>query len=237
MNIFFFVILPYLALLSFVGGSIYRYFFRGFKVSSLSSQLLESRILFFGSRPFHWGIVTLFFGHLTGFLIPRSVLAWNGKPARLYILEITALAFALTALIGLAVLIYRRSSVKRIRVVTTKMDIFVLTILPVAVISGIYTAVFYRWGSSWFAVVMAPYLRTIFTLNPDISALITLPLMVRIHVATAFILIGMLPFTRLIHMLVYPLHYFFRAYQVVIWNRREKSYTELHRVPDSGSLW
>lgn len=220
MNIFFFVILPYLALLSLIGGSIYRYFLLGFKVSSLSSQILESRILFFGSRPFHWGIVTLFFGHLIGFLIPRSVLAWNGRPVRLYVLEITALAFALTALIGLSVLIYRRSSVKRIRLVTTKMDVFVLTVLPVAIISGIYTAIFYRWGSSWFAAVMAPYLRTIFSLNPDITVITTLPLMVRIHVLTAFILFGMLPFTRLIHMLVYPLHYLFRAYQVVIWNKK-----------------
>lgn len=210
-----------MALLSLVGGSIYRYLFMGFKVSSLSSQILESRILFFGSRPFHWGIVTLILGHLIGFLIPRSVLAWNGRPARLYVLEITALAFALTALIGLSVLIYRRLSVKRIRVVTTKMDIFVLTILLLSIISGIYTAIFYRWGSSWFASVMAPYLRTIFLLNPDISVLITLPVMVRIHVATAFIILGMLPFTRLIHILVYPLHYLFRAYQVVIWNRRE----------------
>lgn len=210
-----------MALLSLVGGSIYRYLFMGFKVSSLSSQILESRILFFGSRPFHWGIVTLILGHLIGFLIPRNVLAWNGRPARLYVLEITALAFALTALIGLSVLIYRRLSVKRIRVVTTKMDIFVLTILLLSIISGIYTAIFYRWGSSWFASVMAPYLRTIFLLNPDISVLITLPVMVRIHVATAFIILGMLPFTRLIHILVYPLHYLFRAYQVVIWNRRE----------------
>ncbi|HLP71989.1 MAG TPA: respiratory nitrate reductase subunit gamma [Bacteroidales bacterium] len=241
MNTFFFVILPYIALLSLIGGSIYRYFYRGFKVSSLSSQILESKILFFGSRPFHWGIVTLFFGHLIGFLIPRSVLAWNGKPFRLYVLEVTALAFALAALIGIAVLIYRRSSVKRIQVVTTKMDVFVLTILPVAIISGIYTAIFYRWGSSWFAGVMAPYLRTIFKLNPDISVIITLPLMVRIHVATAFIIFGMFPFTRLIHMLVYPLHYFFRAYQVVIWNKRGPGYTELHRegtelqrAPDSS---
>jgi nitrate reductase gamma subunit len=221
MNIFFFVILPYLALLTLIGGSLYRYFLRGYKVSSLSSQILESKLLFFGSRPFHWGIVTLFFGHLIGFLIPRGVLAWNGKPVRLYVLEITALAFACTAIIGLGVLIYRRISVKRIQVVTTKMDVFVLTILLVAIFTGIYTAVFYRWGSSWFAVVMAPYLRTIFKLNPDISVIITLPLMVRIHVATAFIIFGMLPFTRLIHMLVYPFQYFFRAYQVVIWNKRE----------------
>lgn len=218
---FFFIILPSLALLSLIAGSIYRYFYHGFQVSSLSSQLLESNLLFFGSRPFHWGIVTLFFGHLIGFLIPSGVLAWNNKPVRLYILEITALAFALMTLIGLGVLIYRRITVKRIRFVTTKIDVFVFIILLLAIITGIWTAFFFRWGSSWFAVVMAPYLRSVLMLNPDITAVMPLPVMVKIHMITAFILIGMIPYTRFIHMLVYPFHYFWREYQVTIWNKRE----------------
>lgn len=218
---FFFIILPYLALLSFLGGSIYRYRFHGFQVTSLSSQLLESKLLFFGSRPFHWGIVTLFFGHLIGFLFPRGVLAWNDKPLRLYILEVTAFAFALILLSGLGILIYRRMKVKRITRVTTRMDIFVFVILVLAVISGMYTAFFYRWGSSWFAVVMAPYLRSVFRFGPDTAAIITLPLMVKIHVVTAFVLIGMIPYTRIVHILVYPVHYLWRQYQVVIWNKRK----------------
>lgn len=216
----FFTVLPYLALTFFLAGSIYRYRFHGFQVTSLSSQILESKLLFFGTRPFHWGIVFLFFGHLTGFLIPRTVLAWNGKPIRLYILEITALAFAILCLFGLILLIYRRTDVKRIWLNTTKMDVFLFIILLTAIITGIYTAVFFRWGSSWFAIVMTPYLRSVFSLNPVVSTVTTLPLMVRVHVITAFILIGMVPYTRLIHILVYPFHYLWRQYQVVIWNKR-----------------
>ncbi|HLN21067.1 MAG TPA: respiratory nitrate reductase subunit gamma [Bacteroidales bacterium] len=217
---FFFIVLPSLAVFSFIAGSIYRYYYHGFQVSSLSSQLLESKILFFGSRPFHWGIVTLLLGHLTGFLIPSGVLAWNSKPARLYVLEITALAFALLALTGLAILIYRRLKVKRIRLVTSRMDVFVFVILSLSVLSGIYTAFFFRWGSSWFAAVMAPYLKSVLILKPDLTSVNTLPVMVKIHLITTFILIGMAPYTRFIHILVYPLHYFWRAYQVVIWNKR-----------------
>ncbi len=217
---FFFIILPYLALLSIIAGSFYRYKYKGFQVSSLSSQLLESKILFFGSRPFHWGIVTLFFGHLIGFLIPNGVLAWNSKPLRLYIIEIAALAFALMALGGLAVLIYRRIKVKRIKAVTTRMDIIVYIVLVLAVITGIYTAFFYRWGSSWFASVMTPYLRSIFLLNPDISAIQPLPFMVKLHIINAFVIFGIFPYTRFIHIMVYPFHYLFREYQVTIWNKR-----------------
>jgi nitrate reductase gamma subunit len=221
-GLLFFIVLPYIALLSFIGGSIYRYRFHGFRVSSLSSQLLESKILFYGSRPFHWGIVTLFFGHLIGFLIPAGVIAWNDKPLRLYILEITAFAFALTALAGIIILIYRRFEIKRIRFVTTRMDVILFIILLVAILTGIYTAFFFRWGSSWFAVVMTPYLRSVFLLNPQIAAVNALPFMIKMHVVTAFILIGILPFTRLIHILVYPVHYLWREYQVVIWNRIDR---------------
>lgn len=226
---FFFIILPSLALISLIAGSIYRYRNHGFRVTSLSSQLLESNLLFFGSRPFHWGIVTLFFGHLTGFLIPSGVLAWNSRPVRLYVLEITALAFALLTLFGLGVLIYRRITVKRIRFVTSGMDVFVFIILSLAIFSGIWTAFFFRWGSSWFATVLAPYLLSILMLNPDITSVMPLPVLVKIHIITAFILIGMIPYTRFMHILVYPLHYLWRQYQVTIWNKRapaEKSVTE-----------
>ncbi len=221
-GIFFFILLPYLAIISLVLGSIYRYRFHGFQVSSLSSQLLENKLLFFGSRPFHWGIITLFFGHLTAFLIPRSVLAWNDKPIRLYILEITALAFGILTLIGLIVLIVRRLQVKRIRLVTTRMDVFVFLILSVMVITGLYTALFFRWGSSWFALVLTPYLMSILTFRPDATAVIALPVMVKIHIASAFLLVGMIPYTRFMHFLVYPFSYLWRQYQVVIWNKREK---------------
>lgn len=231
---FFFIILPYLALLSFFAGSIYRYRMYGFRVTSLSSQILESKLLFFGSRPFHWGIVTLFLGHIIGFLIPRGVLAWNYKPFRLYFLEVVAFAFAIMALAGIAVLIYRRFTVKRITMVTSKMDVFVFFILTVAVLTGMYTAFFFRWGSSWFAVVMTPYLRSVFALRPDTTAVVTLPLLVKIHMITAFVVIGMLPHTRLIHMLVYPVHYLWRSFQVVIWNKKKPAIPGL-KVLETGS--
>jgi nitrate reductase gamma subunit len=221
-GMFFFIILPYLALVSVIAGSIYVYRHHEFKISSLSSQLLESRVLFFGRRPFHWGIVTLFFGHLIGFLLPSWVLAWNGRPLRLYILEITALAFALLCMGGLIVLITRRIRIKRIRVVTSGMDVFVFIILFLQIYFGIHTALAYRWGSTWFATDLVPYLRSIFVFRPDITVIQALPLIPKMHIATAFILIGMIPYTRFMHFLVYPLHYLFRAYQVVIWNRRGK---------------
>ena len=219
-GLFFFIVLPYVAIFSLLLGSIYRYRYHGFQVSSLSSQFLESKQLSWGSRPFHWGIITLFFGHLIGVLIPRAVLAWNGVPIRLYILEVTALAFGLLAFIGLILLIIRRIRVKRLHFVTTKLDLFVYLILLVQIITGLYTAYFFRWGSSWFAMVLTPYLWSIFTFSPDTTAVVALPIMVKIHIISAFTLIGMIPFTRFIHFLVYPFTYYWRSPQVVMWNYR-----------------
>ena len=224
-----FIALPYLAIFSLLFGSIYRYNFYGFRVSSYSSQLLESERLYFGSRPFHWGIIFLFFGHLIGFLFPRSVIAWNGLPVRLYILEITALTFAIISLIGLVILILRRIQVKRIRVVTTRMDIFVYMILLVQIVTGIWVAYFFRWGSAWYTLIMTPYLRSILAFTPDIAAIIALPLMIKVHLVAAFVFIGMIPYTRFMHFLVYPFSYIWRAYQQVIWNFDRKAQHETRR--------
>ena len=98
LDILLFGALPYIALILFVSISIRRYLRDPFTFSSLSSQFLESRRLFWGSVPFHLGIMFLFFGHVVGFLIPRSVTLWNGVPWRLLVLESAALAAALLAL-------------------------------------------------------------------------------------------------------------------------------------------
>ena len=217
-NNFFFIGLPYAALVVMLVGSIFRYLQFGFKVSSLSTQFLESRELFYGSRPFHWGIIFLFFGHLVGFLFPRTVLLWNSVPLRLIILEVAALGFGLSALFGLFMLVVRRAKHKRIMAVTSKMDVFVYVILFTQIITGLWVAYYARWGSVWFVSVLAPYLKSIFLLNPDITAVAAMPLSVKIHIISAFTLIGMIPFTRFVHFLVYPFSYLWRPYQYVIWN-------------------
>lgn len=217
-NNFFFIGLPYAALVILLVGSIFRYTRFGFKVSSLSSQFLEGRELFFGSRPFHWGILFLFFGHATAFLFPRAVIAWGTVPVRLVILEVTALGFAILAAFGMIMLIIRRFKNKRILAVTSKMDVFVYVMLITQVGSGIWLALSDRWGSVWFASVLTPYLKSIFVFNPDIAAVTAMPLVVQIHIISAFIFIGMIPFTRFIHFLVYPFIYIWRPYIYVIWN-------------------
>lgn len=223
LDYFLLVLLPYLAVGIMLVGSIYRYRRHGFSVSSLSSEFLEGRRLFWGTQPFHWGLLFLFFGHLVAFLIPRGVMAWNSHPLRLLILEISAFGFGLAVLIGLGALVYRRMSNARIRTVTSTMDIVLLAVLLVQVVTGLFIAWAYRWGSSWFAAVLTPYLWSLLKLQPETAAVAAMPWMIKIHIAGAFSILLLIPFTRLMHLLVAPFPYLWRPYQVVIWPWNRKT--------------
>ncbi|MFB6305764.1 MAG: respiratory nitrate reductase subunit gamma, partial [Flavobacteriales bacterium] len=180
-----FIALPYAALIIFFVGSIYRYRQKGFQVSSLSSEFLERQSLFWGSVPFHFGLLFLFFGHLFAFLIPDTVLLWNQHPVRLFILEVSAFVFAIAVLIGLIQLIMRRLSRPRLKVVSNSMDLIIEFLLLLQTVTGIWIAYSFRWGSSWFATVLTPYLRSIFVFNPDIEAVSAMPWAVKLHIAGA----------------------------------------------------
>ncbi len=212
------VVFPYVAVVVFVLGVWSRMRDRGFQVSSLSSQFLEGRKLFWGSVPFHFGLIVLFFGHLSAFLLPKATLAWNAIPARLIVLEVTAFIFGLSVLVGLAQLIVRRISDPRIRVVTSRMDFAIEFVLLAQVILGCWIALGYRWGSSWFASDLSPYLWSLVKLGPDTSAVFALPWVVKLHIFGAFLVLFMVPFTRLVHFVAAPLHYIARPYQQVLWH-------------------
>ncbi|HXE89426.1 MAG TPA: respiratory nitrate reductase subunit gamma [Terriglobales bacterium] len=209
--------LPYVAFFSFFLVTIHRYRTRPFSYSSLSSQFLENREHFWGVVSFHYGILVVLFGHLLGLLIPSQVLLWNSKPLRLYVLEITGLAFALMALVGLLGILHRRLVLSKPRQVTSFGDWLLLALLVVQIGAGIYVAVFRPWGSSWFATSAAPYLWSLFKLNPDLSFLATMPWSVKLHIINGWLIIAVFPFTRLVHVLVAPIPYLWRKPEVVRW--------------------
>ncbi len=223
LNTFLFVVFPYVAVIVFVLGVVYRYRQKGFTVSSLSSQFLEGKKLFWGTIPFHIGILVVFFGHLTAFLLPRTTLAWNSIPVRLIVLEVTAFTFGLSMLVGLAALMVRRFTNPRIRAVTTKTDIAIELLLLAQVVLGCWIALGFRWGASWFAADLSPYLWSLVKLAPETGPVFALPWVIKLHIVGAFAILFMVPFTRLVHFVVAPLHYIVRPYQLVMWNWDRKS--------------
>lgn len=222
-----FGVLPYLVFFIFLLATIHRYRAQSFSYSSLSSQFLENQLHFWGMVPFHYGIIIILVGHVAAFLLPEQLLAWNRVPWRLYVLEISALIFAFLSLAGLLSLIFRRRVYRKIETVTTPVDWILLALLVFQISTGIYIAIVYRWGSSWFAVSMTPYLWSLIKLNPNLNYVIGMPLMVKLHILNTIAIVGFFPFTRLVHVLVVPNPYLWRKTQVVRWykDRRIKRTT------------
>ena len=57
LDVLFFAVLPYVALVLFLVVTVQRYRKQSFSYSSLSSQFLENRQHFWGMVPFHYGIL------------------------------------------------------------------------------------------------------------------------------------------------------------------------------------
>ena len=231
LNTFFFSGYPYVVIVVFLLGTIYRYKKKGYQVTSLSAQFLEGKMGFWGSVPFHWGILMIFLGHIVAFLLPSAVIAWNSNPTRLLIHEGVNFTFAAALVVGLVALILRRLTNPRIKVVTTSMDLFIEFILLAQALMGCWIALNYRWGSSWFAADLSPYLWSLITFNPQPETVIAMPLVVKAHIVAAFSIFLIFPFTRLVHILVAPFHYIWRPYQVVIW------YWDRKRIRQTSTAW
>ncbi|MBI4317455.1 MAG: respiratory nitrate reductase subunit gamma [Chloroflexi bacterium] len=215
-----FVAFPYVAIVLAVLVGVYRYYIDRFSYSTQSSQFLENRTLFWGSVPWHYGVIIVLLAHLLAFLFPGQWAVLIGSPERLYVLEVIGLVLALAALVGLALLIVRRVSNPRVFVVTSGMDWLLLASLLVQVALGFSVALFYRWGSDWYLHTAVPWLVSLFTLSPQIQYVTALPWLVKLHMLWGFFIFALFPFTRLVHFVTFPITYVWRPYQVVVWNRR-----------------
>ncbi|MFY9959132.1 respiratory nitrate reductase subunit gamma [Bradyrhizobium sp.] len=217
-----FAVFPYLAVVVAIAGGVYRYRTNRFSYSTLSSQLLENRSLFWGSVPWHYGIVVVLLAHLLGFLMPGMWASITSTPAALYTIEMVGFAFGLAALVGLCVLIVRRFTTERILAVTSPMDGVLLVALLVQVALGIYVSLVYRWGADWYIDTAVPWLISLVSLNPQTQYVSSLPFAVRLHMLTGFVVILLFPFSRLVHLIMFPFWYLWRPYQLVIRNRSAK---------------
>jgi NNP family nitrate/nitrite transporter-like MFS transporter len=217
LDLLLFVVLPYVALFTAIAGMAYRYWKQPWTVSSFSSQLLEGRKQFWAVVLFHYGVLATLIGHAIGLLIPLQVLAWNAQPLRLYVLEGVALALGATAFLGIVLAITRRASTPLLWAVTSIADWALLTLLFAQLLSGLIIAFFHPWGAYWYQASAVPYLRSVFMFRPDVTYIAAMPMIVKLHVTGAWLLVLAIPFTRLAHMLVAPFAYVFRKPQVVRW--------------------
>lgn len=218
-DIVLYVVFPYVAVFLAVFGSIVRYITNRYSYSSLSSELIEHRTLFWGTINWHYGVVPILLIHLGGFAIPGVMAMLHNTLTSLYLAELAGKVMALMALIGITILIIRRLANLGIRLNTTPMDWVVLVLLFIQISLGLWTSVFYRWGAIWFLRTVTPWVVSLAIFQPEVQSITILPLVTKLHLLNATLLIAIFPFSRLVHMVTYPVEYLWRRYQVVIWNR------------------
>jgi len=234
-NTFLWIVWPYVAFTVFVVVGLYRYFNDRFSFSSQSSQFLENRLSFWGSTMWHYGIILILIPHTLGFWFPKAWAVLISDQTRLYVMEITGLALAVMAALGLGIMITRRLINVRISAVTTALDWVLLIALAAQVVLGFWVAFFFRWGSEWYLHTAVPWLQSLAVFNPQIQYVTSLPLPAKLHMLNAFFLLALFPFTRLVHVVTLPLPYLFRPYQVVIWYRnRKEQYGPPVGIPQIG---
>ena len=218
MSTFLWVIVPYLCLATFVVGHLWRYRYDKFGWTTRSSQLYESRLLRLGSPLFHFGMLGVVGGHVIGLLVPKSWTDAIGISDEAYhLVAVTGgLIAGAMALVGIAILVYRRRTVGPVFSATTRMDKVMYVFLVAAIVLGMWNTVLgtvesdhynYREGVSvWYRSFLA------FTPKPELMA--EAPLGFQLHALVAFGLFALWPFTRLVHVFSAPLGYVTRPYIV-----------------------
>lgn len=209
--------LPYIAIAVCVIGTIYRIKTAPLTYSALSSQFLESKSLMWGSLPWHIGITLILLGHLTALCFPGPWHALLSYKPFLYAVEGTGIGLSFLCIIGVLTLLVRRVLSARIQAVTSVMDLVVLGLLLAQIVTGLGVAASYRWGAMWATGTVVPYIHSILVFQPDSSLVADMPVLVKVHMINAWLILLVVPFSRLIHMFALPVHYLTRPWQKVVW--------------------
>ncbi len=212
------VVLPYVAMVIFIVGHIWRWRYDQFGWTSRSTQLQERRLLKWGAPLFHYATFAAIGGHVLGILIPKAWTEAIGIPEGVYT-EFSGIAGSLAAigvLIGAGFLVFRRTTIPRVRATTSMVDYLALILLGIIVILGIYLTLGVQalGGGYDYRNSVSIWFRSLFTGNVDVGAINAAPVMYQVHATAAWVIFAVWPFSRLVHAWSYPLWYLWRPYVV-----------------------
>jgi nitrate reductase gamma subunit len=217
-NIWWWVILPYIAIVVFIVGHIWRWRYDQFGWTSRSTQLQERRLLKWGAPLFHYSAFAAIGGHVVGILIPKSFTDWLGVPEDVYqrFSAIAGSVAAIGVLIGGGLLLLRRTTVPRVRATTSMVDYLALILLGIIVILGIYLTLGIEDISGYeYRNTVGVWFRSLFALHPRVGAINDAPFMYQLHAIASWAIFVVWPFSRLVHAWSYPLWYLWRPYIVI----------------------
>ncbi|MFE4581970.1 respiratory nitrate reductase subunit gamma [Streptomyces chartreusis] len=210
-------VLPYVTFALLVAGLVWRHRYDRFGWTTRSSQVYESKLLNIASPAFHYGILFVLVGHLVGLFVPASwtdSLGVSEHTYHLFSLYGGTAAGALTVA-GIVLLIYRRRTNAPVFRATTANDKLMYVVLLGAIVLGMVAKLTHVSGDGYdYRHSIAPWARSLFTLQPDLDRMAGVPVLYQIHAVVGMALIALVPYTRLVHMFSAPVQYLFRPYLV-----------------------
>ena len=195
MTSFLWVIIPYLCLATFVVGHFWRYRYDKFGWTTRSSQLYEDRLLRLGSPLFHFGMLGVVGGHVIGLVVPKHWTDAVGVSESAYHLGAVGggLVAGAMAVVGLAILIYRRRTVGPVFSATTPMDKVMYVVLGGVILLGIWNTIassaLHLGGEYDYREGVSLWFRGIWTFDPDPPLMSGAPLGFMVHPRTACLLL------------------------------------------------
>ncbi|KAA0210750.1 MAG: respiratory nitrate reductase subunit gamma [Ignavibacteriaceae bacterium] len=208
---FFFVALPYIAILLLVGGTIVRAFKNHWVWSARGDYLWTTRTTgFFGRQTIgpaalciHWGLITLFITHLIGFIGGGyNLSSW------VEVFRWVGMIGGLMLLYGLLWALYRRIFNLQVKAMSQADDYITLSFLIIIVSFALWQSLVEQlFGISYAA---GPWVGSIFTFQPDASLISGAPLVNQLHIIFALLFFCYFPFSKLVHAASYPFSYFTR---------------------------
>lgn len=202
---FFFGVFPYVAVAIAVVGCYFRARENSRSITTKSSQILASKSLKIGSILFHFGLVGLFFGHFFGLFTPHWLYESFGLTSGTkQIIEIMA-GFIVSpiTLIGIGILLWRRIYDPQVRAISTRADIMALLVIALQVLLGFATisqSIHHLDGS--VLIQLCGWTQGLVLLDiPGWQVMAHQHWIYKAHITLGFILIALLPFTKLIHIL------------------------------------
>lgn len=138
------------------------------------------------------GLGGVLLGHLTGFLFPGALQAIHQRPGLLLLVEGVGVVFGVLALAGLALETLSPHGRLHPR---SFLDTVALTLLGMALASGLAMTILFRNAPSWYGAILVPYLWSLFSFEPRVGLVASLPFCPRAHVLAVFLLLAVAPWT------------------------------------------
>jgi nitrate reductase gamma subunit len=220
-----FGIYPYVALATFLVGSLIRYDREQYSWKASSSQLLSGRWMRLGSNFFHIGILLILAGHFVGLLTPHEIYSkFITVEAKQKLAMMAGGIFGAMCFVGITILVWRRLFNPRVRATSRVSDIAVLLILYVQLILGLSTiavSMEHLDGSSM--VALAHWAQHIVTFRAGAADFVLDEHIVfKLHIVLGLTLFLIFPFTRLVHVWSLPIGYLSRTGYQIVRSRRAR---------------